>query len=216
MRANGVAPPTGRGTVWISPASGLASISWTRRTSVAPGHHAVGVEHHEVAIAPSPAPAEVGDVAGLAAPVVGAIAVEQPAAGIEVRAQPGPQRLLGVDDLRLAAVAQDEQLEMGQLPGVRERAVDRRDADPDLLGILVMDRHHERRSRRASAARPPLRKGRSHGRPIPRQKPAIAVQKALEIQAKLTKKIARIARSRFDEPIACQHAREDVSGRARH
>ena len=36
MRASSVVPPTGRGTVWIRPASGLASINWTSRTSVAP------------------------------------------------------------------------------------------------------------------------------------------------------------------------------------
>src|SRR5204862_6377652 len=75
------------------------------------GHHAVGVEHDHVPVAPAPAPAEVGDVAALAlethlpAPVEDAVEATDRAAPLE------PRLLLLDGRSRIAGVAQHEEVE---------------------------------------------------------------------------------------------------------
>ena len=114
-------------------------------------HHAVGVEHDEIAIAGTPVATELGDVAGLAALVVGAHAVEQAAGGAELGAKARPHHLLGLHHVALAAVAQDEQIELGEAAGVGERAVHGRQPRRDPDRVLVIDRHDQRGARRAGA-----------------------------------------------------------------
>ena len=54
-----------RGTLCRRPRSGAPSIRRTISTRVSPSHQAVGVEHHRIAIAPTRAAQEIGDVPGL-------------------------------------------------------------------------------------------------------------------------------------------------------
>ena len=86
MRANSVSRPRRARRGLDDAGVGIAPPS--SRTSVArhvAAHHAVGVEHDHVAVAPAPAAAEVGDVAALALDAVRAPAVEDAAEAADRR-----------------------------------------------------------------------------------------------------------------------------------
>ena len=65
-RACSVAWPMACVAVWMMPARGMRFHQLDQRGQAVAAHHAVGVEHHHVAVVPAPAAAEVGHVAGLA------------------------------------------------------------------------------------------------------------------------------------------------------
>ncbi len=126
------------------PAFGCASIKRTSPSSASPAHHAVGVQHHHVAVFAAPAAAEIGDVAGLALAAAQAPAVmHAQAAGREAVSKCQPGLALGGAQRRLAAVGQhvdlgqpraafgDQRLGRGSQPG------------EDRRHVLVADRHHD-------------------------------------------------------------------------
>ena len=112
------------------------------------GHDAVGVEHHHAVVTRAPAPAEVGNVARLAAAVGGAAAVVHPGGASNPAAERGPGGLLGRGDRRVGRIAQQVQIEAAAVAGALQRAEHRGQAGGDARGIFVVDRHHQRGARR--------------------------------------------------------------------
>ncbi len=110
-------------------------------------HHAVGIEHHHVAVAAAPAPAEVVDVAALALHPTPAAAIEDMAETIHRATQLDPGLLLGDTGVRVVAVAEHEDIEMLQLTGGLERLVSRAQTGEHPRHVLVGDRHHQRGAR---------------------------------------------------------------------
>ena len=176
------------------------------------GHHAVRIEDHEVAVAGSPAAAEVGDVAGLAPAIVGAIAIEQATAGIELGTQPSPQRLFLAHQVLIPAVAQDEHVEQGQVPGLRQGSVSRCDAHSDLFGVLVIDGHHEggaRGGRQFPGRRPQARAAATAQRHEPGERRPERAGDPREAQ----EKDAENGGIQIGQPVAGQHAGEHIGRR---
>ena len=124
-------------------------------------HQAVGVQQHHIAITPAPTADEFRDIAGLLGGVVLAIAVEDPPVGIQVAGRLVPQDLLFDPGIGVARVAQHEELEVLQQPGVAQGFVHGSDPGKDAHRVLVVGGHDERRSQ----PRVPLgrRPGRSLG-----------------------------------------------------
>ncbi len=125
------------------PAPGCRSIRSTRRTRVVTGHDAVGVEHHHVGVARSPAPAEVGDVAALAAKPHAPAAVEDAPEAVDGATPLGPRLLLAHDRLRVGAVAQHEEMKLARGADPLERVVDGAQTREDAIDRLVADRHDD-------------------------------------------------------------------------
>ena len=103
---------------------------------------AVGVQHHHLVVAPAPPAHEFRDVARLAARVVGPPAVpDGQGAGV---AQRGDGQRLGREEIRVAAVGQDEDLGPVGHPGLGQ-LVGQGAQHPHAVGwVLVIDRHHDR------------------------------------------------------------------------
>ena len=110
------------------------------------GHQAVGVQADEIVVALAPTAAELGDIAGLAPGIVGAIAIEDALLRFKGCAELRPHRLLLEDGVGILAVAQDEDVEGGLLAGRLQRAVNRGKTRADRVRILVIDGHRERGS----------------------------------------------------------------------
>jgi hypothetical protein len=115
-------------------------------------HHAVGVEHHHVAVILAPAAAEVGHVAGLAVRAARAQAVVHlhlGAAGVlralggESRAQLLPGGALGGGDLRVGGVGQHEHVERAAVARGRHRFAGGAQPGKDGGHVLVADWHDD-------------------------------------------------------------------------
>src|SRR5690606_7855075 len=120
---------------------GLHQAHQARQTLTA--HHAVGIEHHHVAVVAAPAPAEVVDVAALALNPAPAPTVEDMAEAFHFAAQLHPGLLFGHADIRVVTVAEDEEIEVFELPGGLERLERRAQAGEHTRDVLVGDRHHQ-------------------------------------------------------------------------
>ena len=110
-------------------------------------HHAVGVQHHHIAVAAAPATTEVVDVAALALHPATAATVEDVTEAIHRTAQLDPGLLLGNTGVRVVAVAEHENVEMLEFTGCLERLVSRAQAGEHTRHVLVGNRHHQRRTR---------------------------------------------------------------------
>ncbi len=120
------------------------------------GHQAVGVEHDHEVVLVAVGGAELADIAGLAPGILLAAAIAD-----RRQAGPAPSRqtwmpakfaLLGRGDLRVAGVAEDEEVEVAPVAaGAGERPGHHPDRREDRGRILGMDRHHGRGA--AAAAR---------------------------------------------------------------
>ncbi len=110
-------------------------------------HHAVGIQHHHVAIAAAPAPAEVVDVAALALHPAPAAAIEDMAETIHIAAQLQPGLLLGHAGVGIVAVAEHEDIEVLDLARGQQRLVGRPQPGEHPRYVLVGDGHHQRRTR---------------------------------------------------------------------
>ena len=106
---------------------------------------AVGVEHQQVIVGAAPAPAEIGDVAGLAADVAAAPAIE----GARARSEPRPQlmerRLLGQRHGGIGGVAEDEPVEAGTVAETLDAGCHGLDRGEDPVGVFVVAGHEHRR-----------------------------------------------------------------------
>src|SRR5690606_17032330 len=110
-------------------------------------HEAVSVQHYHVVVAAPPTAQEVAHVTALVIQVELAPPVEQPARRTQSLDQPCPGRLFAQPDLRLATVGEDEKVEMLELAGAFQAAVDRTEAPQATLDGLVVDGHQDRRAR---------------------------------------------------------------------
>ena len=110
-------------------------------------HEAVSVQHYHVVVAAPPTAQEVAHVTALVIQVELAPPVEQPARRTQGLDQPCPGRLFAQPDLRLATVGEDEKVEMLELAGAFQAAVDRTEAPQATLDGLVVDGHQDRRAR---------------------------------------------------------------------
>jgi len=123
--------------VWMMPTAGFFSIRATRRTSVWPVIRLSASRTTNVTVVPSPAPQKVREIAALAVDGLAAFAIENAPEAPHLFAELDPRDLLLDPIVRLVGVAQDEEVEMLQLPGLLDRPVD--DAQPleDPADILV-------------------------------------------------------------------------------
>ena len=80
------------------------------------GHQAVGVEHEHVLVGAAPAGDEILDIAGLAADVALAVAVEDAAPEAQALAQGVEGALLGDPGVGLGRIRQDEEVEVPRRP----------------------------------------------------------------------------------------------------
>ena len=110
-----------------------------------PRHDAVRIEHDHVAIAPAPAVAKILQVAAFAGDVLFPISVEDSPVRIEIHAHAVPVCLFLHPAVGIAGIAQDQQIEIippaSFLQGLPNGAQPGRDPG----GVLVVDRHDQRR-----------------------------------------------------------------------
>ena len=177
------------------PTSGCDVHQLRQRHQRLAGHDAVGVQHDHVVVGAAPVAHELGDVAGLAADVLGAAAIEDAARRAAPRLdQRAPGGSLRRGDLGLARVGEHEEIEALRLRRGCCCSDYQMASTPanTRARVLVVDRHDDggaalqgvRRRALADAARP------DRG-PISRTtKPAIAVQNAPEIQVNSTTNIS--------------------------
>ena len=112
------------------------------------GHQAVGIEHQHVVVGAAPAGHEIGDVAGLALEVLGAVPVIDPRQRPELVAQGDEGPLLGDPGIRVRGIGQDEIVEMRAEPGRLDGFADRLERREGAGRRLVVDRHDDRGARR--------------------------------------------------------------------
>src|SRR4029077_12568781 len=98
-------------------------------------HHAVGIEHQHAFVIRSPAPHEVGDVAGLALAAVAAAAVEDAARAV-ARGESLPHPLLIFRDACIARVGENEKIESALLALAQERGPGRGQSRADADRVL--------------------------------------------------------------------------------
>ncbi len=110
-------------------------------------HDAVRVQHHHIAVVGAPATTEVGNVAALAFDPVLAPAVEHAAEAAHRTAQCQPRVAFCDAIVRIAAVAQDEEVEVAQFPGARQRFIGRAQTCKNACHVFVADRHDDRGAR---------------------------------------------------------------------
>ena len=122
------------------------------------GHDRVGVEDDHVAVVPSPAPEEVGDVAGLLVDRLPPLAVEDLPEAAHLLAELGPRDLLAHPLVGLVRIAQDEKIEIVGAVDLLHRLEDDPQPLEDAAHVLVEDRHHDGRRRE------PVRTARRGGR----------------------------------------------------
>ncbi len=118
-----------------------------QRGQAVAAHHAVGIEHYHVAVLAAPAAAEVGHVAGLALHAVAAPAVEDAAEAADGAAQLHPCVMLGGAQVRIAAVRQHDEIEVGQVTGARQRFIGGAQPREHTRHVLIADRHDDRGAR---------------------------------------------------------------------
>ena len=106
-------------------------------------HDAVGVEDDHVAVAFSPAAAEVGDIARLAIDGFAAFAVEDAAEAVELAAEFEPRELLLDPFVRIVGIGEDEEVEVGELAFLLEGLVDDAETFEDAADVFVVDRHDD-------------------------------------------------------------------------
>ena len=111
-------------------------------------HDAVGVQHDHVAIPTAPASAEILQIAALAVGVLRPVAVENPSLAVQRPHHVLPAQFLLDPHVGIAGVAEDEEIEVRQATGFRQRAMDGAQAGKYSLRILVVDRHQDRGARR--------------------------------------------------------------------
>ena len=125
-------------------------------------HQAVGVEWHHEVVGSAPALAEIADVAGLVARVLGAAAIIQPRRIATGGSPPAcDRRLLCRRDRRLIGVAQHKPVETPLFARRREARLHGLHAREGTRRVLVPDRHQERgvaSQRRRTVARAPVRR----------------------------------------------------------
>ncbi len=107
-------------------------------------HDAVRIQHHGVVVSTAPGAHEIRDVACLAADVVLAAPVKDPAACAVSFDQGLPGLLLGRADFRLARVRKNEQIEGRLLRVCAQGRPDDIEARRDAGRVLVVDRHDDR------------------------------------------------------------------------
>ena len=159
-------------------------------------HHAVGVEHHHVAVVRAPAAHEIGHVAALALQIHVPVPVKKPPAGAHLPAQRGPGDLLVHPAAGILRVTEDEKVEAVDLTGGGQGLVGRAQAGPDPPHVLG---EHRQQHRRASG-----RIDRPHGTCCAHQVVAVAAQQ----QADETDRGGPQA----DRNPAKQHAEHDDDG----
>ena len=109
-------------------------------------HHAVGVAHHEIAVAPAPGVEKIAHVAALAALVVQPAAVINFAERVQLADQIIPAALLLHPFVRVGGIAQDEKVEAAKLAGFFERFVGGPQPLINARGIFVVNRKDNRRA----------------------------------------------------------------------
>ena len=118
-----------------------------QRRQARAAHHAVGVQHHHVAVVRAPAPQEVVDVAALLLHAALAAAIEQAAEAVDLARHRLPRRQFGDAQVGIVAVAEHEEVEALELPGRGERLPGRAQAGEHAIDVLVADRHDDRGAR---------------------------------------------------------------------
>lgn len=118
-----------------------------QRQQAVAAHHAVGIQHHHVAVVATPAAAEVGHVAGLLLHAALTPAVVDAALAGKLLAQFRPGGQLGRAAFRIAAVRQDVHVEQTQGPSRRQRFATGPQTGEDGGHILIADRHDQRGAR---------------------------------------------------------------------
>ena len=106
-------------------------------------HQAIGVEHDQVAVGPSPATAEIRDAAALAIDREPAASIEDPSEAVHLAAEVEPSLLFAQPDRRIVGIGEHEEVELLQAAGLGQRAVHRAQPGEDAVHVLVEDRHHQ-------------------------------------------------------------------------
>jgi len=110
-----------------------------------PRHQAIGVKHDHVRVMAAPMGDEIGDVAGLAAPVLAPSPIIE--AGLrQSRAHRQKRALLGDPDVGVSGVGDEEKVERMRLAGAFDVLEDGLHGAEHARRRLVVDRHHDRRS----------------------------------------------------------------------
>ena len=115
-----------------------------RRTT----HDAVGVEDDHEVVAGTRTPAELCDVARLATDIARSAPIVQPSRLVQLPAQTVPRPFLRTGDAGVGRVTQQVEIEVDVVSGRAQRPPHRTQPVHDARGILVVDRHDERRARR--------------------------------------------------------------------
>ena len=128
------------------------------------GLERVRVERDGEIVVGAPAGAEVENVAGLEAGVVGAPPVGELEAPFPLRLQRGETRLFGRGDLRIIRVAENKDMELPREPGRDDPLHHRLDIADDPLGILVAHAPQDRGPGRDRLVAGDARRDRRDGR----------------------------------------------------
>ena len=124
-------------------------------------HQAVGIEDEQIVVGAAPAPAEIGDVAGLASDVAATAAIVDGRRLAKPRPHLDQRRLLGKCDRRICRVAQDEPVEglvLAERADARCHRLDRRE---DAFRAFVVGRHQHGRASPQGSGRRRRRRGAS-------------------------------------------------------
>jgi len=123
-----------------------------QRRQAGAAHHAVGVQHHHVAVGAAPAAAEVVDVAALALHAALAAAIEDARFLAETVGEFLAQRVPGVElrhrDVRIGGVGQHEEIEVRAFAGGLQRLPGRTQPREHAPHVFVADRHDDGGARR--------------------------------------------------------------------
>ena len=116
-----------------------------RRDAVA-AHDTVRIQDDHVSVLAAPAPTEIRDVPALPLDAMPAPAIEDVAEPADRRAQIEPGASLRRQRVRLAAVAENEEVELRQGAGAGDRLVGRPNPREHARHVLVANGHDDRRA----------------------------------------------------------------------
>ena len=107
-------------------------------------HQAVRVQNQHAFVTSAPCPDEIADIPSLAVLVLLTAPVVDPPEALEAAAKVRPRHLLQHPEVEIPGIAEDEEIERGEMPGRIDGAVDRLDPGAEFRAVLVVNRHHHR------------------------------------------------------------------------